>query len=351
MSTGKGRWMAAALLLGLFSLAGCRESVPVSESGTAPAQTERDRAAYGFGVGYSGTGYTASLTRWKEQMYEGTEGDVELYLYGDNVLGSGEEMLQAVQNGTLSIVACSTSACASIVPEATVLDIPACYEEYIRPYMVYEDAFFDRMNECFQKQGMELLYLRTGEYWLISSATPITSLKQLEGIRLRTSGSAFHNKLFDLLGMTRVEDIGLNGLPYILDEKGVDGIETTYTILKSQNLLDAQPYALKCPLFVMGSAFVMNAEAFQSLPSDYQTELKQTLRELFGARQEEMYRENSQGRGEEGLTVYHLTEEEQEALRSLAQPVFQEIEAIVPQELLEALKQENQKAEGGSDPG
>ena len=64
-----------------------------------------------------------------------------------------------------------------------------------------------------------------------------------------------------------------------------------------------------------------------------------------------MYRENSQGRGEEGLTVYHLTEVEQEALRGLAQPVFQEIEAIVPQELLEALKQENQKAEGGSDPG
>lgn len=319
--------------------AGDAEAV-VAEPAASKAQKT---AAYRFGIGYSGTGYTKNMNLWRERVLERTGQDVELSLYGDNVLGSSGEMLQAVQNGTLSIVACSTSVCTSLVPEAAVLDIPACYGEYIRPFMVYEGPFFEELNQSFREQGLELLYLRTGEYWLISSERPLTSLEQLKGIRLRTSGSEFHNKLFDILGMTRVEDIGLNGLSYILDEDGVDGIETTYTILKSQELLEAQPYALKCPLFVMGSAIVMNAEAYRSLPSDYQTELKSAVRDILGSQQKVMRAENEAGQGEAGLTVYRLTEEEKETLRSLAQPVFEEIRSVVRPELLEALRRENGK--------
>ena len=65
-----------------------------------------------------------------------------------------------------------------------------------------------------------------------------------------------------------------------MEENGIDAIETTYTILRSQNLLQLQPYALRGPLFVMSSAIVMNYDAFHTLPSDYQEVLKSRLSQI-----------------------------------------------------------------------
>ena len=229
---------AAALLL---FLSGCAPaSLPPAQSQHAASDLIQEQSVpYQFGVGYSGSGYTQSFEEWRDLVLEDTHGNVELVLYGENVLGEGENMVKAAQRGTLSIAASSTSVCTSIIPEAAILDIPACFTAYIQPFRVYDGKFFDALNHAYREQGLELLYLRTGEPWIISSTAPITSLEQLRGLRLRTSGSFYHNQLYDALGVQRIENVGLSGLEYILEENGIDAIETTYTILRSQNLLAA----------------------------------------------------------------------------------------------------------------
>ena len=322
-------------LLFCFLLAGCT----AGSEGSVPAEWETETehtAPYRFAVGYSGSGYTEALQQWKELVAEDTQNNVELLLYGDNVLGEGKEMLQAVQRGTLSIMASSTSVHTQVVPEASVLDIPACFPEYSQAFRIYEGAFFETLNQYYQEQGLELLLLRTGEPWIISSVEPVTSLEQLKNFRLRTSGSAYHNRLYDFLGVQCIEDVGLSGLAYILDENGVDGIETTYTILRSQELLDIQPYALRGPMFVMSSAIVMNYDVFHAMPQEYQDSLKGRLREILAQRQNE-----ASTQSEDRIHIQDLDQRDQELLRQLAAPIRDEILAAVDDALAQALLEEN----------
>ena len=116
---------AAALLL---FLSGCAPaSLPPAQSQHAASDLIQEQSVpYQFGVGYSGSGYTQSFEEWRDLVLEDTHGNVELVLYGENVLGEGENMVKAAQRGTLSIAASSTSVCTSIIPEAAILDIPAC---------------------------------------------------------------------------------------------------------------------------------------------------------------------------------------------------------------------------------
>lgn len=328
------RLILRGLLLCML-LAGCAAERETPPAGGPEAEPERT-APYRFAVGYSGSGYTEVFQQWRELVAEDTQENVELLLYGENVLGEGKEMLQAVQRGTLSIMASSTSVHTQLVPEASVLDIPACFPEYSQAFRVYEGAFFQALNQYYQKQGLELLFLRTGEPWIISSVEPVTSLEQLKNFRLRTSGSVCHNRLYDLLGVRCVEDVGLSGLAYILDENGVDGIETTYSILRSQDLLDVQPYALRGPMFVMSSAIVMNYDAFHSMPREYQDSIKERLRQILSQRQNEMSIQD-----EEQIHVRDLNPADQEMLRRLAAPIRDEILESVEEALVQALVQEN----------
>ena len=346
-------WLAAwkyRVLAGVAAcllLAGCQGGAAGAETGQASeapgpsgsaGESTAGQAPYRLGIGYSG-GYEEAFPEWAEQVYERTDGNVEIFLYGDNVLGEGADMLQAVQNGTLSMMGSSTSVHTGMVPEAAVLDIPACFEEYIQPYQVYDGVFYDKLNACYREQGLELIYLRTGEYWILTSSHPITSLEQLQGVQIRTIGASVHDQLYQRLGIGCVSGIGLNGLSYALEEGRVDGIETTYTILRSQNLAEAQPCALESPMFVMGSAIVMNYEIYQSMPSDYQRILKETLKEILDEQQVKMEQEEDARR--EGLQVSRLSEADQAALRELAQPLLEELTAELDPELLEALVREN----------
>ena len=333
------RWIAVILAAAL--LTGCAPRPAAAEPDPAPPQpdSQERQAPYRFGIGYSSAGYTGVFTQWREQVLEQTQGNVELELYGENILGEGSDMIKAVQRGTLSIVASSTSVCTSVVPEAAVMDIPACFPGYSRPFQTYGGAFFEALNRCYNARGLELLHLRTGEAWVLSSAEPVVSLERLDGFRLRTSGSAYHNKLYEALGIHLVENVGLSGLSYLLDEDEVDGIETTYNILRTQQLLDAQPYALQGPWFVMSSSIVMNYDAFHALPQDYQDILKGTLKRLLDQRQQE-----SSVQTAKGLTVLSFDEADQHRLRELAQPLLDEILSAVDPALVEALREENGEA-------
>ncbi|MCD8077428.1 MAG: TRAP transporter substrate-binding protein DctP [Lachnospiraceae bacterium] len=324
------------ILILTCSLNGCAEA---TEFSTEATETQVEEAAWKMGIGYSGTGYTSLFTEWADSVREDTGGEVELSLYGDNILGEAEVMLEAVQNGTLSIMACSTSVCNDLISEVSVMDIPACYTDYVKTNVVYTGDFYELMNECYRKQGLELLYIGTGEYWIISSSEPLTSLEDLNGLRIRSIGNTFHEELYTLLGVESVADVGLNGLSYVINDNEVDIVETTYSILRSQDLLSLQPYGLQGPFFAMSSAIVMNLEAYDSLPEEYQKAIKGDLWELSRQRAQERAEEADT----EGLDLTILSDEEVEQLRELAQPVLEHVFQTVDSELLEALTRENEE--------
>ena len=101
------RHLLCAWAAGLILLTGCAASRPQQADGSdsAAQSAQEQRPPYQFGVGYSGTGYTSAFQQWRDLVLEDTQGNLELVLYGENVLGEGDSMVKAAQQGTLSIAA------------------------------------------------------------------------------------------------------------------------------------------------------------------------------------------------------------------------------------------------------
>lgn len=335
----RNRLFAWLICLVLTATGGCGKSDRFDTAQTSAPEKQETGAkepVFRFGIGFSGDGYAVFLKDWKEKVFQETGGDVELELFGGNILGAGSAMCRAVQKGTLSVVATSTSATTDIVPEAAIMDIPGCFPAYSVPHRIYSGEFFEKLNECYEAQGLELLGLRTGEPWIISSGRKTEHLSELRGKTVRTSGSRWHNRLYDALGMKRVEDISLGGLTYLLDDGKVDGIETTYEILRTQGLVEKQPYGLNVPFFHMSSSITMNLEAYESLPDEYRKVLKNTLLELMTKEEERMAETVP-----DGMEFVSFGREDMETLKEAAEPIRKEILDLVDEELKEAFLKEN----------
>ena len=310
-----------------------------TDGSDAFTDVEEDGPTYRLGIGFSSPGSNEMFEAWKKAVENETGGDLVIELFGENTLGTGSEMLKAVQKGTLSIVFTSTSVCTQIVPETAVLDIPLCFPEYSRPYFSFKGEFFERMNLCFNKRGLELMDLRTGDGWTISSAEKIGSLADLDGKRIRTSGNAvLHNKLYNELGISCVDGINLGGIGYVIDEGEIDGIEATYPMLDERNLFEKQPYIYEINLFTMCSAVVINRDVFMGLPEKYREIMKRTLAEVRDA--EDAQKPGAKEAMEAGVTITRVSDGDAERLREAAAPMKDAILERVDESLAEALKKE-----------
>jgi len=328
-----------ALLLAAVFLCACAPTAAVSLSTAAPTQEPIKEPTYRFGIGYTGSGYTSSLTAWAKAVFERTDGDVEILLYGNNVLGTDIEMVEATKNGTLTLAVCTPSVYINLVPQAAIMDIPFCYTEYICPNVIYDydGDYFRQLNESYQKAGFELMFLAMGDYRALSSKEAITKLSDLRGMKIRSLANPYHTQLWELLGAEPIDTVRSPDLQYALKNGVIDGAETAARILRSEGLLELQPYALNGP-FVVSSSIVMNRDTFLSLPEAYQTILKEELLTHLQFNASDIPEI-------EGLTITSLNDTDMKKLREIAQPLLDEILSTVDTTLLDALIKEHEHTE------
>ena len=173
------------LLCGCMTASDLPPLEPSVEEVSQPTAEEK-QATYQFSVAFNGNSYSKKVYQAAANIEKRTNGDVKLIIFPDAQMGTTKEMIRAVQNGTLSITVTSTSSFQPLVPQAAVINIPACYTQYVQPYISYDGEFYNQFNKCFNKAGFELLVQESSGYRLLTSASSITSLEQLKGLRIRT---------------------------------------------------------------------------------------------------------------------------------------------------------------------
>ncbi len=335
----------AVMLVFLTALCGCMAAtselppleLPAESVSQAPAEVQQ--ATYQFSVAFTGNSYSKKVYQAAANIEKRTNGDLKLVIFSDGQMGTDTEIIQAVQNGTLSIVAANTAIFQPLVPQAAVINIPACYTQYVQPYISYDGEFYRQFNKCFNKAGFELLVQEASGYRLLTSASSITTLDQLGGLRIRTLNNRFHVRLWELLGAEPYQNIEWSELYYALQEGVVEAQDNPLEIIRMGRLQDIHPYALNGPFFVTYNSLAMNKAAYDALPEDYQKILKE---ELYTAMAENIARMRKNPVEVYGLTINSLSQDDQELLKARLLPMLNEIEQETGSDLTNALIIENQ---------
>lgn len=334
----------AAMLFCLAALCGCASASELLPPGPTAAEASQPpaevrQATYQFSVAFTGDSYSREVYLAAANIEKRTDGDLKLVIFSDGQMGTNLEAIRAVQNGTLSITAATTPIFQPLIPQAAVTNVPACYTQYVQPYISYDGAFYQQFNKCFNEAGLELLVQESSGYRLLTSASSVTALDQLSGLRVRTLNNRFHVRLWELLGAKPYQNIEWSELYYALQEGVVEAQDNPLEIIRMGRLQDIHPYALNGPFFVTYNSVAMNKAAYDALPEAYQKILKE---ELHAAMSENTARMRKNPIEIYGLTMNSLSPDDLELLKERLLPMLNEIEQEAGPALMEALIAENQ---------
>lgn len=201
------------------------------------------------------------MERWKEEVEKRTNGQVEVQTFPGSTLLGAKNMVDGVIAGTADVGNFAMSYQPGRFPVSEAVDLPIGFPDAMTATLTLNELIQEYQPKEFE--GVKLLCLFTCPPSNFMTAEPVRSLKDLEGLQVRVSGT----------GVDMVKRLGGNPVAMPMSEtpdaiqKGmVKGIVSSMEILKDFNFSAYCPYATHTNLHVVTFAVVMNEEKWNSLP-------------------------------------------------------------------------------------
>lgn len=216
----------------------------------------------------------AASEAFKNIVEAESEGRMSVQLFPAGALGGETDLVQSVQDGTLTMTMVS-GAFSKVCPEAAVLDIPYMFSSAPIAWKVLDGAFGDELAEhCLKKTGLRTLaYAETGFRNFTNSKRPIREPKDVVGLKIRVMTVPLFVEMVKALG-GEPTPIPWPEVPTALGTKVVDGQENPVSVIYSNKFYELQKY-LTLDRHVYGADFILVNDGFyQKLSAEEKTMLR-----------------------------------------------------------------------------
>lgn len=220
---------------------------------------------------FSGTYYGDFLQKRMEELNE--NGNFDIVLYEDGILGNDRQLFQAVQEGALSIVMMSPAVQQELIPELQLLEIPWFFDKNAD----YQD--FMNQSGCrffeplYEKHGLVLLGIGISDYRYLTTDRPIEKIEDFQGMKIRIQDNECHRIIWEALG-AEPQVIDFSDLYMSLYNGVVDAQENPLIVIQSKRLYDVQDYIIDTGYLPTIYSYVINKEQWDEMTSQEQQELR-----------------------------------------------------------------------------
>lgn len=283
-----------------------------------------------------GTPITNAFDEWVAAINAGSDGRIDAQHFPAAQLGGLSELLDGSRIGTVQATTAGPDSEEAIAPEIAAFGGA--------PGFIYQDeAHVDRVLQgelgqqvsdiARQKTGVEFVaYGETG-FRHILSKTPVRSLADLDGLKIRVPQLRIWVDFWELLGASPTP------LPYseqysALSTGIIDALDSdVFSILGFKFYEQAKNLTLTGHWF-LPKAVRVNAAWLDSLPEDLQALVRQAAKDAF-AKQREINRAQASAALEElkglGVEVFELPPEEIAKMREVTAPLFEDFGSKSPE--------------------
>lgn len=169
-------------------------------AGATQAETLR------FGYAQNATPTVEAMQKFGELVAEKTGGDVTVQFFPDGQLGGEREMIEMMQGGALDITKVSAGLLESFNPIYGVFPLPYLFNDQDHFYAAMDSA--DVMGPVYDSTRdtgfVGLTYYNSGARNFYTVDTPIQSIEDLKGLKIRVLQSPTAIRTIELLGATPV---------------------------------------------------------------------------------------------------------------------------------------------------
>ncbi|MEA4815329.1 MAG: DctP family TRAP transporter solute-binding subunit [Lachnospiraceae bacterium] len=264
------------------------------------------------------------LQKWSDITAEKTNGKVKIEVYPNGVLGSENEGLQQVIQGTLP--ACLVSAAVvfqNFDGRANVEELPFLWKDAETANAAYDGEFGQAFaKDIINPLGLETLcFFANGFRHFTNNVKPITKPEDLKGLKLRSSPLELRIQMFEGLGAS-ITPMTLGEVYTALQQGTVDGQENPFGIILTANLAEVQKYLSISGHIYNAATLVINDDFWASLPENTQKALKEAADEAKVYQREINIKEDAEALEKLKELGMEINEVDLEAFKEATKPVW-----------------------------
>jgi len=278
---------------------------------------------------------------FKELAEKYTNGRVKVEVYPNSSLYKDKEELEALQLGSVQILAPSISKFGPLgVKEYDVFDLPFLMSDDTRARQMMASPMMAEFNKKLEAKGVSpLAYWDNGAH-VYTANKPLIRPEDFRGLKMRIQGSRVLDAVARELGA--IPQIIAFGELYQTLQTGVaDGEDNVPSNIWTQKLYDVQKYLTVSYHGRLTYALVTNRKFWDGLPADLKAPLTRAVKESTDFFDETAAKDNADAlekiKASGKVQVHYLTDEEKKAWVAKLMPVHKEMQSRFGKDFIEKI--------------
>lgn len=310
------------LLLLLFTVSGCGTRVI---DGQQIAKGEKIVIKFSHVVAEN-TPKGLAAERFADLVRQRTGGYVEVQVFPNSSLYKDGEEFEALQNGSVQMIAPATSKMSVLDPAWQILDLPYAFRSLGEVHKIMDGSVGRRLFTQLEEQGMRGLAMwDNGFKQITNNKHPLIKVNDFKNLTFRVMPSKVLEDQFGQLGATAYP-MPFSDVHQALAAGSVDGEENTISNIYTQRFDQVQKHLTISNHGYIGYIVLTNSEFWDNLPGEVRKILEDTLSEVTVWQQEKAEEVNNnhleelkkQGR----LEIHFLSPEEEKLWQHQLLPVY-----------------------------
>ncbi len=297
---------------------------------------------YTIKVGYIGSENHPTMKALKEifvpKVEEGSKGKIKVELYPNGQLGGDRELCESVLLNTVQIAIPASSVLGGFERQIQVLDLPYLFSGRDAAFEAVEGPLGERLNESLKKKGFFVLgYQENGIRHTSNSKRPIKTMKDLDGMKIRTMENSVHLASFKAFGANPTP-MGWGELYTALQQGTVDGEENGYVLMVDGKFYEVQKYVSETGHFFSFEMLISSKKFMDSLPKDLQSLVLEAIKETTVYQRKLMAEEEAKAKAimiEKGVEVNTLTPEARAEFVKASGKVYDKFEKKLGKDIMD----------------
>ncbi|MEZ0482338.1 DctP family TRAP transporter solute-binding subunit [Planococcus sp. SSTMD024] len=282
---------------------------------------------------------------FKEKLESESDGRITVELYPNGQLyGSDREAIEAVQLGNIEMTIPAVAAMASFNEKFQVFDLPFLFNNNEAAYEALDGELGQELMADLESNGLKgLVFGENGFRHVSNNEGPIEKPEDMEGLKMRTLESPLHTDTFNAFG-ANASPFAFGELYTALQQGTYDAMDCPISLYYTNKFYEVQDYLTLTGHVYAATSLLMNDDFYNSLPEDLQ-ELLMEASEEFRDQQRELAQQQDAEFMEqleaEGMQINDLTDEQRDAFREAAAPVYEKYEGQIGADLIDRALEAN----------
>lgn len=283
---------------------------------------------------------------FKKEVARLTNNQLQVDVFPAMQLGGAKENVDAVRSGTLALTWVGAAYLSRIVPELEAVALPFVFPNRDVALRVIDGPVGDAIDKKLQDKGFVALgWMELGMRHITNSRSPITSMADLKGMKLRLQPSETHLASFRAMGANPIA-MDVKELYSALEQRVVDAQENPYTVISAARYGEVQKHLSNSGHFFDFIAVIGSKKAFEQMKPEHRKAINEAMKSTIAFQRKLAIESEAKALTElKGKMIYtEISPAAREEMRKASAVVIDEVvkkragAALVDQVLAEASK-------------